>query len=196
MRGGLNATSIAAALALVALLAGCGGEDGTAGTGGASPDAAPSPSGERGRSPVEERGAEGTDAERAQAARTARAYLNALAAGRWGRACSRFSAATREGLGRLAAKDGKRKGSGPRTCPQILRTIYGRADRSSLREAAEIDASGIRVDGARGYLLYADGAGTPSSISMDRERGRWWVADIGGGRLAPEAGSPSTGDEG
>jgi hypothetical protein len=174
---------VGAALVLAALLAGCGDEGGTADGGGTAPTAA-SPSQDGTRSTVEEYGGEGSDAERAQAGRTASAYLEALAANHWTRACSKFSAKTRTGLERLAAKARKRNGSGPTACPQIVRTLNTRADRSALRKAADIRVRGIRVEGARAQLLYEDGEGTPSAIAMDREGGKWWVADIAGGPLS------------
>lgn len=193
---------LVAALTVAALLSGCGGGSETADTSSSEPTAGAAMPGEEGASreagastsagdedSIRGHGAEAPGKERAQAARTARAYLAALAAHQWLRACSRLSTATRETLERFAAQARKHEGSGPTGCAQIVRTIGTETPPSSRREAAEIRVRGMRVEGAKAYLIYEDGKGTPSEIAMDREGREWLVADVLGAPLPMGPGS-------
>jgi hypothetical protein len=135
-----------------------------------------------GDSSVREHGVDGPGTGRLQAERTLRTYLAALAAGEWGRACSQLSAATRSGLERLAAQAQERNGSGPTGCAQILHVLSAEGLQGASRGAGDVRVRSMRVGGAKAYVVYEDGAG-PLSISMDREEGKWWVADVIGSPL-------------
>lgn len=61
--------------------------------------------------------------------------------------------------------------------------------RDARREAADIRVTGMRVDGSSAHLLYEDGDGTQSQISMDREGSKWMVAVVAGAPLSASPGS-------
>lgn len=140
---------------------------------------------------IQEYGLEGPSEDRVGAARTLQAYLTAQTAGRWGRACSYLSAATKEELERLVGqaktKDEEPK---PEGCAEIMRALGGSASGSASRKAADIRVRSMRVAGDQAFAVYEDSEGRSFAIAMDREGDSWFVGDISGNSLALGSGLP------
>lgn len=125
-------------------------------------------------------GVEAPSEDRIQASRVLQAYLDARLAGDWARACSYLSDTTKTQLGQFGRQAG---GGEPLDCAQVMRAFTQGVPRETLRSAADIRVASMRVEGARSFLLYRDGEGTPSSIPMSEEGGAWKVAAIAGSPL-------------
>jgi hypothetical protein len=125
----------AGALAAATLVAGCGGGDGH-------------------RPPAPERAV--------RAAATA--YLGALAAGEFPRACRMMTAAARRELADAAGT----------TCAQALRAGAGQAAEDLASVRREVDGADIRVRGANATIGPFGAAQQP--LRLVREQGRWRVA--------------------
>jgi hypothetical protein len=101
-------------------------------------------------------------------------YLAATAAGDWAAACSLLSSRLDPGLRNYAALA---KEPNP-SCAQILGALLGKAPRDVLARQAKIDVAEVRIDGDRGFVVYA----TPESISVDMpmylEGGAWKVGAL------------------
>lgn len=127
---------------------------------------------------IQEFGAEGGSAERADAAAVLHAYLDARAAGRWEDACSYLAAeviATLEQFGSTYGAEKKLEG-----CPDILQALTSGAGTAGLRAMADVDVGSLRFEGERGFLLYHGPQGVDFAMPVTVEAGEWKLA-------APEA---------
>lgn len=114
-------------------------------------------------------GLEAASGDRVEAAAVAKAYLDALAAGRWSLTCSMLAADARA---RFQALE--------KACPAGMRLLIASVPKAALRAGAEIDVISMRVQGSHAFLIYRNGEGTPSAIEMSHEDGSWKVAAISG----------------
>jgi hypothetical protein len=101
-------------------------------------------------------------------------YLAATAAGDWAAACSLLSSTLGPGLRKYEAAV---KAPNP-GCPQILEALMANLPATVLARQAKIDVAEVRIDGDRGFVVYA----TPESVSVDMpmllEGGAWKVGAI------------------
>jgi hypothetical protein len=177
-------------LLLLALLAcgsgavlGCGGEQAT---GDASETAAKQerlypwlkgPSREflirGGDNAVQTFGREATKAEREQASRTIAAWMKARAAQDWVKDCSYLS---RKYIHSLVAEDAVRVSEGKvKNCPQAL-AYFGHLASGTYKNNLAGPIDSLRVGEGHGYAQYHGNDGHDWVLSVDRERGKWWVS--------------------
>ena len=124
-------------------------------------------------------GVEGPAAERVQAAKVAKAYFDARAAGEWARACSYLM----EPLERQLLAFGDQARGRELDCAAVMRAFTARVPDRVLREAADIRVISLRVNGDGAFLLYRDGTGEAMVLAMGREDGFWKVGAIAGNAL-------------
>lgn len=136
------------------------------------------PTAKGGDNSIQEFGVEGESDQRVEAATTAKAYLDARAAGRWSAACAYLAGPVRKQIEAFAGA-----GSGSGACPEAMRTLTEGVSKGILRVAAEIEVLSMRAEGSRAFLIYRDGNGVPSQIPMSREGDKWKVAAIAGSPL-------------
>lgn len=100
-------------------------------------------------------------------------YLDAIAARRWGRACSYLSASARRRKVRFAAV----AQTDQRSCAAGLRSMAKTLSPSELAALADAQTSSIRATGDRGYVIYGvKTEGAKHAASMSREAGDWKVS--------------------
>ncbi len=138
------------------------------------------PTAKGGDNSIQEYGVEGPSSDRVRAARVLQAYLNARVEHQWGVACSYMTAAIRQQLAQLASQGGK---GGSLDCAEAMRGLTAGVPEKALRSAADIDVLSMRIQGGRSFLIYKDGAGTPTAMPMGREGGAWKVGAIAGSPL-------------
>jgi hypothetical protein len=117
-------------------------------------------------------GLESASEDRVQAASSAKAYLDAQAAGQWARACSYLTVKVRaslEGLGKQA------KG-----CAGAMATLLAKAPKATLRTAADIHVISMRVKSDQAFVIYRDASGTAYNLPLNREGGNWRVGALAG----------------
>lgn len=127
---------------------------------------------------IQESGSEGSGSELNQAAVALHGYLDARAAGEWGRACSFVTAGLITSMSQLAAGEG-----GKATCAKLLASLSSSAPPATLREAAVADVGALRVDGDFAFLLFHGAGGTDYFMPMARVSGVWKVAAISASAL-------------
>ena len=164
----LLAVLLAAALAAI-LLAACGdsGSGGTERFRGQTKD------------PVLEFGAEGSDAELAQAEETVREFLIVRSEGNWKAACAQLSASM---VGKLEHLAGSSTSLRDTSCPSFLETFV-RLPKSERNETTVSDG-GLRQQGAKGYLVYYGTGQVIYAMPLDRDGDAWKVAAISPKRLS------------
>jgi hypothetical protein len=121
---------------------------------------------------IQEYGSEADGSEFAQAAAALHGYLDAIAAGRWGRACSMLAPGVVKPLAQLAAS------GHPASCPKVLATLSGPVPVAERREAAIADAGALRIEGDRAFLLFHGAHGQAYFMPMVSVDGRWLPAAI------------------
>lgn len=126
---------------------------------------------EGGDNSVQEFGAEAGEAEFEQAAAALHGFLDAAAQGNYAAACRYIS---REAVASFAALAG---GGG---CAASLEALLAAPSAASRREAAAADVGSLRVEGARGFLVYRGAGGAVYAISVSREDGEWKLAALAG----------------
>jgi hypothetical protein len=190
MRTPLAARGLIVLLALSLLLGGCGGSGATAPT---EPEAAGrqphgDPGGgsrqfllEGGDNSIQRFGQEAATAEREAAAAALHAFLDARAEADWATACRYAGADLLRSLRQAVTSSGSQVRA---SCAVILRGLAAGVPPRSLREAAAADVGSLRVEGARGYLLYR---GLPPetvyAFPMLREGDAWKVEALAGAPL-------------
>ena len=78
---------------------------------------------------------------------------------------------------------GQARGQSPPDYAQAMRAFTQGVPKAALRNAADIDVLGMRVEGGQAFLLYRDGENLPSSVPMNEDGGAWKVAAIAGSAL-------------
>jgi len=117
-------------------------------------------------------GREATKAEREQASRTIAAWMKARAAQAWAKDCSYLS---RKYIRTLVAEDAVNVSHGKvKNCPQAL-AYFGHLASTSYKNNLSGPIDSLRVGEGHGYAQYHGNDGHDWVISVDRERGRWWV---------------------
>lgn len=172
---GRRLPALALALLVAALLSACGGgSGGDSSTGdGSRGDPAPKQFVTRGGdNSIQEFGSEASGPELRAAAAGLHGYLDARAAGAWGRACSYLAPGVAASLRQLTG--GSRKAA----CPQILAALSAEIPPASLRAAAVADAGALRVEGRRAFLLFHGARGEDFFMPMVSTGGGWKVAAI------------------
>lgn len=122
-------------------------------------------------------GVEGRESPRAQASAELRAYLGALLAGKWARACAATSPQFKRQLAQLIAR-ARVKGGGekPRGCAATLAALLGSAPPASLRAASRVgQVLSFRVRGRYAYLIFKGAGGKAMFIAMANDGGKWKV---------------------
>lgn len=179
------------ALALVGLgilLGSCGSSDSTAPTAAeALRSHRDSESGSKqfllkgGDNSIQQFGAEAGTAERETATAALHGFLDARAADRWAAACRYAAAELLRSLRQALTGSGSQAGA---SCAVLLEGLSAGVPARNLREAAAAEVGSLRVQGARGYLLYRGlPRGTIYAIPMLREGDAWKVAALAGTAL-------------
>lgn len=119
-------------------------------------------------------GREATEAERHQVSRMARLWMRARAAQDWRKDCSFFSRAYRH---TLVKTDARRVSSGEvKTCPQALE-YFGHKASGSYRNNLTGPIDSLRIGEGHGYAQYHGNDGHDWVIPVERENGRWRIAN-------------------
>lgn len=129
--------------------------------------------------PVLEFGAEGSEAELAQAEETVREFLLARSEGNWEAACARLSASMVAKLEHLA---GSSTSLSDTSCPSFLEAFV-RLPQSEKNETT-VDDGGLRQEGAKGYLVYFGAGHAIYAMPLDRDGDAWGPAAISPKRLS------------
>jgi hypothetical protein len=123
---------------------------------------------------VQESGREATKAEREQASRTIAAWMRARAAQDWKRDCSYFS---RRYIHNLVATDAVHVSRGKvKNCAQAL-AYFGHLASGSYKNNLAGPIDSLRVGKDYGYAQYHGNDGHDWVIPVERENGKWWVAN-------------------
>lgn len=118
-------------------------------------------------------GHEATEAEREQASRVIHAWMKARAAQDWAQDCRYFS---RQYIHTLVAEDAVSVSKGKATnCPQAL-AFFGHLASGNYNNNLSGPIDSMRVSEGHGYAQYHGNDGHDWIISLDKERGKWWVA--------------------
>lgn len=139
------------------------------------------PTARGGDNSIQEFGVEGSSSERVQASQVLQAYLDARLDGEWALACSYLADPVKKQLAQSGGQAAR--GGQSLDCAQVMRAFTQGAPREALRNAADINVLSMRVRDGQAFLLYRDGEGTPTAISMNEESGAWKVAAIAGSAL-------------
>jgi len=124
-------------------------------------------------------GVEGEEDDAQKATRSLSAYLSALSASQWGRACREASAQFKEQLTQLI-EQAKAKGDAkkPDGCDEILALLLGGAKgAASFATQAPQKVLSFRVQSPYGYLIYEDQEGKIRAIAMAKE-GQGWKVNV------------------
>ena len=122
---------------------------------------------------IQEFGTEGEADPREQATATLRAYLSALGAGEWERACAQASTEFSQDLVKLLGQaQGIEK---PQDCTAALALLGAKAPEAALRVPPPEEALSFRVEGEHAYLIYRDAKGAAMFIAMADDDGQWKV---------------------
>lgn len=123
---------------------------------------------------VQEFGREAAKAEREQASRTIALWMRARAAQDWERDCSYFSDGY---IHSLVATDAVHASRGKvKNCPQAL-AYFGHQASGTYKNNLTGPIDSLRVKGGQGYAQYHGNDGHDWIIPVQREGGRWWVAN-------------------
>ncbi|HET9154119.1 MAG TPA: hypothetical protein VFN85_08385 [Solirubrobacterales bacterium] len=123
---------------------------------------------------VQTYGREATKAEREQASQVIHAWMKARAAQNWKKDCSYF---TRTYIRALVAEDASRVTHGRvKTCPQAL-AYFGHQASGSYKNNLTGPIDSLRVGERHGYAQYHGNDGHDWVITVEREDGKWWVAN-------------------
>jgi len=102
-------------------------------------------------------------------------YLSAQAAADWVEACSYLPRQKRAELSHIAAATVQIKGRG---CAGLLATVTEELSPSERSELGNADVTAVRVEGDRGYAIYALPGGAQLATPVWLEGGEWKVAGI------------------
>jgi len=123
---------------------------------------------------VQEFGREATKAEREQASRTIAAWMRARAVQDWDRDCSYFSDGY---IHSLVATDAVHVSRGKvKNCPQAL-AYFGHRASGSYKNNLTGPIDSLRVKDGQGFAQYHGNDGHDWIIPMQREDGKWLVAN-------------------
>jgi hypothetical protein len=118
-------------------------------------------------------GREATKAEREQASEVIQAWMKARAAQDWAKDCSYFS---RKYIRILVAEDAVQVSKGRvKNCPQAL-AYFGHLASGTYKDNLTGPIDSLRVGEGHGYAQYHGNDGRDWVISVDREKGKWWVS--------------------
>ena len=128
---------------------------------------------------VQTYGAESSDGEREQAAIAVQGFLDARAAGEWGKACSYLTAPTLTSIEQLA-KRSQSQGSEVSGCAGVMQALNERIPEEIRRQSARIErVLSFRIEGDQGFLLFiGPPTATLFSVPMNLEGGIWKVGSL------------------
>jgi hypothetical protein len=119
-------------------------------------------------------GHEASKAEREQASGVIQAWMKARAAQNWAKDCSYFS---RHYVYTLITADAMKVSNGKvKNCAQGL-AFFGHAASGSYKNNLTGPIDSLRVDEGQGYAQYHGSDGHDWVIPLEREDGKWWVAN-------------------
>lgn len=182
MGGVMRLKAVIALLLVVALAAGCGGGDSSTVAEQTGP--APlypwlkGPTREflirEGDNAVQIFGREASKAERDQASEVIQAWMKARAAQDWAKDCSYFS---RHYIRILVAEDAVKVSKGKvKNCPQAL-AFFGHLASGSYKNNLTGPIDSLRVGDGHGYAQYHGSDGHDWVIPVEREDGKWLIAN-------------------
>lgn len=122
-------------------------------------------------------GVEGETSQSEQAIATLEAYLNALRAGEWSRACAATSSEFKQELATMIARARARGDARkPKGCATTLRQLFADAPKAALRAAAQVnEVLSFRVEGEYAYIIFKGAEGAVRFIAMASDDGEWKV---------------------
>lgn len=120
------------------------------------------------QSKAREYGAEATASQARPIEAAFHAYLGAVAAGEWGKACSHLTATAQ----RRKANNAKFLGANSASCAANLQATTETLTSSQRASLAKAEASAVRVQGEDAYVLYK-AAGAEAAMLARREAGAW-----------------------
>lgn len=126
---------------------------------------------------IQDFGEEASGAELEAAANVLHDFYVSRARGEWGRACANLSKTVADQLEQLAERA---KQGGKADCPTTLAAITPDLPPKVAYETTIVDASSLRVDDDRGFLIYRGGEGVAYAIVLSREDDRWKVGALAG----------------
>ena len=161
----------------MSLLASCGsgGSDSSTAAAGSAP-AGTGQSG-AGSAGIASFGEEAGPADRAAATTSVQQFLRALAADDSARACSLMSASTKRNLAVFASQ------LKTRGCTGQLEAVRSAMPAKVVVPTKGIQMTGVRISGARGFVLYRDAHGTNSAFPVVREGSAWKIGAIAATRI-------------
>jgi hypothetical protein len=175
----LRFVALAATLLVVAALSSCGDDDASDSTApGAEAGQAGSEQSAACAGGIRTFGEEAGPEDRNTATTTVEGFLGAQADGDWGKACSLMAASTTENLKAFGSESVKSQ-----RCTELLEAVTARVPAKTLAQADRIRVTDMRIDGERGFVLYAGASETESALPVVREGSTWKVGAIAGYRL-------------
>jgi hypothetical protein len=127
------------------------------------------PTSKEGDNSIQTWGLEASSAQRAQASATVQSYLNARAAGEWGRVCSHLATKPRREQGQYA---------GGVSCAKAMASFAAHAQTSVLQEEADINVLSFRVGHGYAFLIYHRPGDKVYAAVLTREGGTWKIVSV------------------
>jgi len=128
---------------------------------------------------VQEFGGESDESELDEAAVALHGYFDGRAAGNWAAACEYLGKTAVDQLEKLAEFNGQKAAN--QGCAAYMKAVWTRAVDSRLKaEAKEADVGSLRVEDDRAFLIYHGFEGKVELLNMEKENGRWKVANLEG----------------
>jgi hypothetical protein len=126
-------------------------------------------------------GEEAEPSESEKAAAALHNFLDARAAEDWDATCYYLARGIIEPLKKIASQTDQ---PGVGSCAGILEKLTNPAAMDALRaEAANADVGSVRIEGARGFVIYHANGKTVFAMPMVYEDGRWKVGALAGAQL-------------
>lgn len=107
-------------------------------------------------------------------------YYAAVAAGNGAGACALLSSGLSKSIVQSLGRSATLRGKG---CAGILALLFKHASAQSGASLADIEVTGVRIKGDRGFALLRSKTMPSGEITVDRENGAWKVGALIGGAL-------------
>ncbi len=107
-------------------------------------------------------------------------YYAAVAAGNGAGACALLSSGLSKSIVQSLGRSATLRGKG---CAGILALLFKHASAQSGPSLADIEVTGVRIKGDRGFALLRSKTMPSGEITVDRENGAWKVGALIGGAL-------------
>jgi hypothetical protein len=132
------------------------------------------------KSPLLDFGEEGSESELEEVDEAVSNFLAARSEEDWAATCDQLSEPMLDKLERLATTS---TGLEDTSCPAFL-DAFTVLSAQEKREGAEIEAGGLRYQGAKGYLIYSGSEDVVFAMPLDRQGSEWRVAALSPQRLS------------